>query len=157
MIAGKHSVLLAYFLFFGFSLSGSVELSNVSIRFYQSEELTRIPEYFSGKEFTGSRIFSRTRDDKKGLYFSFPIHPKITNASVHLKAYISVIRSGRSEPVEYEFAIPEDRRGKKEMFLGITGQDWPLQKYKVLAWRIELKNGQDELLFHKKSFLWDHN
>ena len=43
------------------------------------------------------------------------------------------------------------------MFLGITGQDWPLQKYKVLAWRIELKNGQDELLFYKKSFLWDHN
>jgi hypothetical protein len=48
-------------------------------------------------------------------------------------------------------------REKKEMFLGITGQDWSLQKYKVLAWRIELKNGQDELLFHKKSFLWDHN
>jgi hypothetical protein len=104
------------FLFFGFSLSGSVELSNVSIRFYQSEELTRIPEYFSGKEFTGSRIFSRTRDDKEGLYFSFPINPKITNASVHLKAYISVIRSGRSEPVEYEFAIPEDRREKKKCF-----------------------------------------
>ena len=153
MIAGKHSVLLAYFLFFGFSLSGSLELSNVSIRFYQSEELTRIPEYFSGKEFTGSRIFSRTRDDKEGLYFSFPINPKITNASVHLKAYISVIRSGRTEPVEYEFAIPEDRRGKKEMFLGITGQDWPLQKYKVLAWRIELKNGRNELLFHKNKEL----
>jgi hypothetical protein len=118
VIAGKHSVLLAYFLFFGFSLSGSVELSNVSIRFYQSEELTRIPEYFSGKEFTGSRIFSRTRDNKEGLYFSFPINPKITNASVHLKAYISVIRSGRTEPVKYEIAIPEDRTGKKRNVSG---------------------------------------
>lgn len=157
MIAGKHSVLLASFLFFGFSLSGSIELSNVSIRFYQSEELTRISEYFSGKEFTGNRIFSRTRDDKEGLYFSFPINQKIVNASVHLKAHVSVVRSDRSEPVKYEFAIPEDRTGKKEIFLGITGKDWMLKDSKVLAWRIELKNGRDELLFHKKSFLWDHN
>jgi hypothetical protein len=157
VIAGKHYVPLVYFLFLGFYLSGSIELPNVSIRFYKSEELTRIPEYFSGKEFTGSRIFSRTNDDKEGLYFSFPIDPKITNASVQLKALISVIRSDRQEPVEYEFVIPEDRTGKKEMFLGITGKDWTLKKSKVLAWRIELKNGQDELLFLKKSFLWDHN
>lgn len=157
MIAGKHYVLLAYFLFFGFSVPASVELQKVSIRFYQSEELTRIPEYFLGKEFTGNRIFSRTTDDKEGLYFSFPLNHKITNASVHLKAHISVIRSDRLEPVEYEFAIPKDRTGKKEVFLGITGKDWTFKKSKVLAWRIELKNGRGELLFQKKSFLWDHN
>ncbi len=154
---GKQFVLLVYFTFLCFTLLGSSELSSVSVRYYQSEELTRIPEYFSGNEFTGNRLFCRTSDNKKGLYFSFSLPAEIVNSSAQMKALLSIIRSDQFESVKYQFTIPRDRKEKKEIFLGITGKNWPDEDLKPLAWRIELKNAKDELLFLKNSFLWDHN
>jgi hypothetical protein len=71
MIVSKLFVLLFGFLSFSNFGISKTELPRLSIRYFQSSELTRIPEYFSGEEFTGKKIFCRSTEAREGIYFSF--------------------------------------------------------------------------------------
>ncbi len=157
MIAGKHCVLLiSVILFCGTSLA-STELKDVQFRYYTSEQLTRLPEYFTGKEFTGSRMFCRSSKDRTGLYFSFPLDKEFLTLPTDSIINLSIIRSSRKSIEEFIFKLPDERRGKKDLFLGLTGKDWPSDDARPIAWKIEILNSSKVLLFWKKSFLWDHD
>jgi hypothetical protein len=157
LIVSKLCVLLLCLLFSSFSAFGENEISRVSLQFYNSEQLTRIPEFFSGKEYTGNQVYCRSSVEKKGLYFSFTINKKLRDLRPKTNIVLSIIRLGRSEVQQFKFTLPMIQNGKREIFLGLTGKDWVHEEDKPIAWQIEFKNSSDDLLFLKKSFLWDHD
>ena len=99
----------------------------------------------------------RTNKVRDGLYFSFPLDKKFHQFPGSTKIILSVIHSGNPKARAFTFELPVDRKGKKEILLGITGQDWPSAETKPLAWEIAVKNIAGKLLARKKSFLWDHD
>tara|TARA_B110000495_G_C22978780_1_gene575151 strand:- start:246 stop:713 length:468 start_codon:yes stop_codon:yes gene_type:complete len=153
----KLCVLLPCLLFSSFSAFAENEISRVSLQFYNSEQLTRIPEYFTGKEYVGNRIYCRSSEEKEGLYFSFTINKKFRDLPPKTNIFLSIIRFGGAELQQFKFTLPMIDNGKREILLGLTGKDWVRKENKPIAWQIEFKNSKDELLFFKKSFLWDHD
>jgi hypothetical protein len=156
VIASKLLVLL--FGVFSFSIIGlsKAELPRLSIRYFQSSELTRIPEYFSGKEFTGKKIFCRSTKAREGIYFSFPIPQSILSSPEAYNLELSIIRNGSTETEIFSFTLPYQIEGKKEIFVGITGKDWPKTEQRPSAWHMAVKDSKGSIILWKKSFLWEH-
>ena len=159
MIVGKQFVLLCSLAISCLFSFASKEINKVSFQYFNSEQLTRLPEFFSGKEYTGNRIFCRSNSEREGLYFSFPLNQELLKLPSDSKITLSVIRSGQKEAEMFSFKLPDhdQRSGMEYLFLGLTGKDWPIEEAKPIAWQIEIKNLSDELLFRKKSFLWSHD
>lgn len=155
-IVGKRFVLLLSFVILPLSVFAYAEIKRVSTRYYLTDQLTRIPEYFTGKEYTGNRIILRTNVVREGLYFAFPLDKKFHQFPASTKIILSVIHAGNPIARAFTFDLPVDRKGKKEILLGITGKDWPSAETKPIAWEIVVKNITGKLLAQKKSFLWDH-
>ena len=157
MTRGKHYALLILTVCIHYCVFASTELKRVQFRYYTDNELTRFPEYFTGKEYTGTRLFCRSCSQKEGLYFSFPINKKLSNLSSDSIIRLSIIRLGKTEVERFTFKLPDERKGKTDLFLGLTGKDWPSADTRPLAWQIEILDSSDQLLFLKKSFLWEHD
>jgi hypothetical protein len=153
----KQSVLLfCLSLICTFVLFGK-ELTRVSLRYFNAQELTRIPEYFSGKEYTGEIVYCRTNQEREGLYFSFSLNQYFRKLLTEKDIILSVIRNGRTEIERFNFSLPVIEEGKREISLGLTGKDWSSNKVRPIAWQIELKNSNEDLFLLKKSFLWSHD
>ena len=56
----------------------------------------------------------------------------------------------------FEFVIPSEVNNQKEVLLGITGDDWASKETKIVAWRIEIRSDEHQLLSERQSFLWAH-
>ena len=153
----KHLVLLLCFSLFYSSVLFGNELTRVSLRYFNDIELTRIPEYFSGKEYTGKMVYCRTNQEREGLYFSFSLNQYFRKLLTGKNIILSVIRNGRTEIERFTFSLPVIEEGKREIFLGLTGKDWSSNIVKPIAWQIELKNSNEDLFLLKKSFLWSHD
>ena len=52
--------------------------------------------------------------------------------------------------------IPEDTEEKKDILIGLTGEDWPSKKTRLIAWKLELRSSDQRILAQKQSFLWEH-
>ena len=157
MSLGKHFVLLLFFISFIQSSLAWRQLERVSFKFFNSDQLTRLPEFFSGKEYSGSRIFCRTNPERAGLYFSFSLDEKLSKLPLNTKIILSIIREGRKRVEIFPFKMPNIRNGKKSIFLGLTGKDWADGNANPVAWKIEIQNLNVEILFYKQSFLWSHD
>ena len=132
------------------------DLRSVSLRYYKTSDLTRLPEYFTGKEFTGSTLFIRSKDNRDGLYFCFRIPVALVTSQEKCQVELSILRKGNSKNETFSFSLPTNFKDKKEIFLGLTGSDWLLANDRPIAWRLIIKNSSGSSLFSKKSFLWDH-
>jgi hypothetical protein len=153
----KQFVLLLCLSLLHSSVLFGKELTGVSLQYFNANALTRIPEYFSGKEYTGKMVYCRTNQEREGLYFSFSLNQYFRKLLTEKNIILSVIRSGRTEIERFTFSLPVIAKGKSEIFLGLTGKDWTSNKVKPIAWQIELKNSNEDLILLKKSFLWSHD
>ena len=154
-MAGK--LIIPILLFYLVSnLISANKLRKVYYRFLTNEQLTRIPEFFTGREFTGSQLLYRTSNKKEGLYFFIPLNAQVGEIPDQIKVILSVIRSGEKKVEDFEFQISEISKTKKELLLGITGDDWNSKNVKPIAWKLVFEDLNNKMIFYKKSFLWDH-
>ena len=102
-------------------------------------------------------VYCRTNQEREGLYFSFSLNQYFRKLLTEKNIILSVIRSGLTEIERFTFSLPVIAKGKSEIFLGLTGKDWTSNKVKPIAWQIELKNSNEDLILLKKSFLWSHD
>ena len=59
------------------------------------------------------------------------------------------------DPVEHRIAVPNERPRGKDLFLGLTGADWPDPEARPVAWKLTLENPDGEVILERKSFLWE--
>ena len=62
----------------------------IRVQHYPENAFLRIPEFFSGNEYSGDKLIIRTNSEREGLYFSIPLGKKN-----------SLIRNGKS--IELQF------------------------------------------------------
>ena len=86
-MAGKLIIPILLLLLVSNLISAS-KLTNVYYRFLTNEQLTRIPEFFTGREFTGSQLFYRTSNKKEGLYFFIPLNAQVDEIPDQVKVIL---------------------------------------------------------------------
>jgi hypothetical protein len=146
---------LALLSFSSLGLSETV-IRSVSEAYWTERDFTRIPEYFTGKEYQGNQVIVRTRNARSGLYFVLELNEALEKLPENCEVFVEVVRSDGPEAKLYKLSIPNQRKGRKEVLLGITGEDWDSRQIKPVAWRIEIKDSAGNLIASKQSFLWGH-
>jgi hypothetical protein len=138
------------------TLFSETRINKVSEAFHQAEDFLRIPEFFTGKEYFGKQFIVRTNKERSGFYFAMELNKPASDLPEECNVLIQVVRSDRPAPQSYRLPLGVTNHSRKEILLGITGEDWNSREIKPLAWRIELRTGSGNLLASKQSFLWGH-
>jgi len=150
--------LLVALLFFSvaFVSSRADEITFVRVwpEWRSAESFERISEYFNGRENTGGDIIVRTQSDQRaGFYFLVRVaNAGASRTGTHF--VLQVVGPKNPEPVITTFAanVPE----RSHVFLlGLTGKDWPDEKAHPVAWKVELRSAEDQILATAQSFLWE--
>ena len=149
---------LSFFcILFAHSFSiGAPEARFVSIRYLEKQAFLRISEYFDGKENAGNRLICRSRPDaRSGLYLILSLKESTRNLPQDIVARWQVISPKSPDPEEHRIAVPNDRTRGKDLFVGLTGADWPDPKARPVAWKFSLETSDGKVILERKSFLWE--
>ena len=151
----------APFGFFLFSVASLLVAQAAEVEFVRvwpgwrdAESFVRISEYFSGEENFGREVVLRTHPDQRaGFYYLVRVKnsgAKITGAKFVLHA----ISPSAPEPKMTTFAA--DIPTRSEVFLlGLTGPDWISRDVHPVAWKLELRSADNQVLASGQSFLWE--
>jgi hypothetical protein len=132
-------------------------VTKIQTQFLTEYDFLRIPEIFTGKEFTGSRVIVRSSPARKGLYFSIPLGKKSANIRKGKRVEVQLIDTTSLLSRNFSFSLPEFSYTKKDLFIGITGSDWNQSAMKLVAWKVEIFNFSKEPLISRQSALWGHS
>ena len=134
--------------------AAEIEFVRVWPGWRDAESFERISEYFDGRENTGGEIVLRTHPEQRaGFYFLV----RVANAGpakpgAHF--VLQVILPSDPEPKSTTF--PADVPDRSKVFeLGLTGPDWPDSEVHPVAWKLELRSAEDQVLASAQSFLWE--
>lgn len=133
----------------------SVEIKEIKPRYISAGELTRVNEYFTGQENTGKRVFLRSNPEaKSGYYFTLILDEKVRRLPRGTTIVGEFHTPDAVEVQSYEFNLPNRRPKTKEIFVGLTGEDWPGEDAVPAAWRFTIIGPNGNTLGASQSFLW---
>ncbi|MGJ8639291.1 MAG: hypothetical protein ACSHYA_07840 [Opitutaceae bacterium] len=133
----------------------SVEIEEIKPRLIEDEEFKRIDEYLTGKEQTGNRLIIRTDSDvRTGYYFVLVLDEKVRRLPAGTQVIGEFHTAKSVEVQEHVFTLPSKRPKTKEIFVGLTGEDWPKGSITPAAWRFTIKDANGAVLATKHNYLW---
>lgn len=134
----------------------SVEIEEIKPRYIEQQAFVRIAEYMTGKENTGNRmIFRSDAEVRSGYYFILILDEEIKRLPSGTTITAEIYGPNTRELQSYLFTLPAQRPKTKEIFIGLTGADWPDRSGIPNAWRFTLKGPNGEVLGTRQSYLWD--
>lgn len=149
------SFLIYLWITFAPDLFGELKLDVRSKDFFSEHDFKRIPEFLTGHEFSGSKVYCRTKpSDREGFYFVVKVRgniPKLEKGSHWLVNWVTSL-----DPATQEVKVPVSNQNLvgKEIFIGITGADWLDSSIKPLAWSLCLVDTKKQNIARAQSFLW---
>jgi len=133
----------------------SVEIEEIKPRYIETEQFKRIREYLTGKENIGDRVILRTQPvHRAGYYFILVLDNdvrRLPNGTVVVGEFYT---PQSLEKQTHEFTLPSQRASTDEIFVGLTGEDWPKKDDVPAAWRFTIKDANGAVLGEKQSYLW---
>lgn len=136
---------------------GSESISGiVQVKHHAKEDFLRIPELFTGKEYSGKYIILRSSEFRNGLYFYLPFTADYLSNIGGSTIELALIDSSLPKARAFNFSIPDNFSGQKKVLLGLTGKDWDDNKIRLVAWKIEVLGLEKESLHINQSSLWSH-
>jgi hypothetical protein len=133
----------------------SVEIEEIKPRYIETEQFKRISEYLTGKEHIGDRVILRTQPEhREGYYFILFLDNdvrRLPNGTVVVGEFYT---PQSLEKQIHEFTLPSQRASTDEIFIGLTGEDWPKKDGVPAAWRFTIKDANGVVLGEKQSYLW---
>lgn len=132
-----------------------VKIVDVMPRYIEAETFKRISEYMTGRENPGKRVIIRTNPRQRdGYYFVLIIDRNVRklppDAYIQGEFYTSKSLDLQTHRFEFPSILPNTR----EIFIGLTGDDWPQEGAVPAAWRFTIKNSQEQILAQEQSYLW---
>jgi hypothetical protein len=117
-------ILLAGLMLLTSCLHAELKILSVTERYWDQIEFKRVIEYFTGEEFSGRQLILRSNPAKRsGMYFELSLNEKPNSLPKNSVIVLQMYRSGALHPKLYEFKMPEDLREKRDILLGVTGDD----------------------------------
>jgi hypothetical protein len=133
----------------------SVEIKEIKPRYMDKAQFMRISEYWSGTEHQGKRLILRSDPAiRDGYYFTLILDEKLRRLP---KGTVIIGEFYTPKSVElqtHEFKLPSKRPKTKEVFVGLTGEDWPEPGGVPGAWRFTIKDPNGAVLAERRSYLW---
>lgn len=134
----------------------SVEILEVKPRYIEEESFVRISEYWTGKENTGDRVILRSQvGERSGYYFTLVLDEAIRLLPQGTVIVGEFYTPNSTDVLSIDFKLPPKRPKTKEVFVGLTGDDWPDPDAVPSAWRFTIKDPNGKEMARLKSFLWD--
>ena len=152
----KFPALLGFFfLVFSSCLFAEVGLEVRNKSYFSDRDFKRIPEFFTGQEYAGWKIYCRsTQGERQGFYFVVKVTGSSNDISQNVLWKVDFVTSVNPAPQTIKIPIDNPKIFGKEVFIGLTGNDWPDQSVQLLAWRLCLLNTEGSIIAKKQSFLW---
>lgn len=135
--------------------STNVTIVDIKPRYIPDEHFKRISEYMTGREHLGNRIMIRSdKEARSGYYFILILDRQWRDLppGSYIEGEFYTPQSLDRQTHRFEF--PSQLPKSKELFIGLTGQDWPSPNAVPAAWRFTLKQANGEVLTTRKSYLW---
>jgi hypothetical protein len=133
----------------------SLEIEDIVPRYIETEQFKRISEYMTGREHIGDRVILRTQPEHRaGYYFILVLDhdvSRLPNGTVVVGEFYTPQSLGKQT---HEFTLPSQRASTDEIFVGLTGEDWPKKDGVPAAWRFTIKDANGAVLGEKQSYLW---
>lgn len=133
----------------------SLEITEIKPRLIEEQQFMRIDEYLTGKENTGDRVILRSNPSSRtGYYFVLILDENVKYLPTGTKI-IGEFHTTKELGVQtIEFSLPKKRPKTNEIFVGLTGEDWPKGSVTPAAWRFTIQDANGAVLATKQSFLW---
>ena len=133
----------------------SVNILDIKPRYIETEDFKRISEYMTGKENRGNRVIIRSdKSDRAGYYFVLMLDEKVRDLPSGTYIEGEFCTPMTLDRQEYTFQLPSKLPKTKEIFIGLTGKDWPKKSDIPSAWKFTIKNSNGDVLAMEKSYLW---
>lgn len=133
----------------------SVEIEEIKPRYIGTEQFKRISEYMTGKEYVGDRVILRTQPKHRaGYYFTLVLDKNVRRLPKGTVVVGEFYTPMSVEKQTHEFTLPSKRASTEEIFVGLTGKDWPQKGGVPAAWRFTIKDPNGAMLGQKQSYLW---
>jgi len=133
----------------------SLDIEEIKPRYIPEENFRRISEYLTGAENQGNRIILRSDPETRdGYYFTLVLNQKARDLPRGTVIVGEFHTPFSADLQTYEFRIPNKLPKTQEVFIGLTGKDWPDQKSVPAAWRFTINDANGERLAQKQSYLW---
>ncbi len=130
----------------------------VELRAVDEDYFQRLPEFVTGREFSGRRIIRRTSPESRGgLYFVATGNWRGMGKEADYFAEVSWIDDADIEMRTERFRIPgSERRRGRALFLGLTGKEAPPLRARpdIPVWRLRLLDHEGAVLAEETSWLW---
>lgn len=133
----------------------SVEIEEIKPRYIETEQFKRISEYLTGKENIGDRVILRTQPEHRaGYYFILVLDNDVRRLPIGTVIVGEFHTPQSLEKQIHKFNLPSQRASTDEIFIGLTGEDWPEKDGVPAAWRFTIKDANGAVLGEKQSYLW---
>ncbi len=132
-----------------------VNILEIKPRYIEDEAFKRVAEYLTGRENRGNRIIIRTdKTQRDGYYFVLILDEQVRDlpAGTYIEAEFYTPKS--QDKQAHTFQLPSKLSRSKEVFIGLTGEDWTDKAAVPAAWRFTIKNSNGDVLASQKSYLW---
>lgn len=133
----------------------SVEIREIKPRYIPAENFVRISEFLSGAENKGNRVILRSEPAAHGgFYFTLVLDEKVRDlprGSIITGEFYGPVSQDRQT---HDFVLPNNLPKTREIFVGLTGADWPDPAAVPGAWRFTIKDANGAVLAQKQSYLW---
>ena len=134
----------------------TVDIKDIRPRYIEAEQFMRIGEYLSGKEVTGDRLILRSDPaSRTGCYFVLALDEKVRRLPKGTTIRGEVYTARSPEVQVLEMTLPSERPKTKEVFFGLTGEDWPEGSPVPGAWRFTILTPNGGTMAQKQSYLWE--
>ena len=132
-----------------------LKIKEIMPRYIETEDFKRISEYMTGKENPGRRVIVRTNPRQRdGFYFILILDRNVRKLPPDAYVVGEFYTADSVDLKSHRFNLPSILPGTRELFLGLTGEDWPQKDVLPSAWRFTIKNSREEVLARKQSYLW---
>lgn len=133
----------------------AVTIVDIRPRYIPGEHFKRVSEYMTGREQLGKRILIRSDpEERSGYYFVLILdrHWRELPPGSYIVGEFYTPHSLELQTQRFEF--PSQLPKNKELFIGLTGRDWPDPDAVPAAWQFTVKQANGKVLASRKSYLW---
>ena len=125
-------------------------------RYMKAQQFVRIGEYLTGVEKQGDRVILRTTPEvRDGFYFTLVLDEKLRRLPQGVAIEGEFLTPKSLDVQKHTFNLPNKRPKTKEVFVGLTGEDWPYDDSRMpTAWRFTIKDANGKILGSAQSYLW---
>lgn len=137
----------------------SFQISEVKLRSMSAEDFTRISDYLQPEKTTADRLSLRSQTDAlTGHYCILICNQSLGQLPAGTQLLAKFRLPNKSDLLQFKRALdPIPRPRSREIYVGITGNDWQHDQVAPTAWEFTLIAPDGTPLCRYQSFLWSPN